>query len=70
MKVWPRRSSRVRMAGGTPAGGMPMGGMIDWIEMIPFNETRNYVQRVMENIVVYEARRTGALPAAMPQWSQ
>ena len=61
---------RVRMAGGTPAGGMPMGGMIDWIEMIPFNETRNYVQRVMENIVVYEARRTGALPAAMPQWSQ
>ncbi len=30
--------------------------MIDWIEMIPFNETRNYVQRVIENIAVYRAR--------------
>ncbi len=27
--------------------------MIDWIEMIPIYETRNYVQRVMENIQVY-----------------
>ena len=26
----------------------------NWIELIPFNETRNYVQRVMENIQVYE----------------
>ena len=23
--------------------------MVDWIERIPFTETRNYVQRVMEN---------------------
>jgi soluble lytic murein transglycosylase len=44
--------------------------MIDWIEMIPFNETRNYVQRVLENIVVYQARRSGTLPAMMAQWSQ
>jgi soluble lytic murein transglycosylase len=28
---------------------------IDWIERIPLQETRNYVQRVMENAVVYEA---------------
>lgn len=27
--------------------------MIDWIERIPFNETRNYVQRVMENTQIY-----------------
>ena len=27
---------------------------IDWIEHIPFNETRNYVQRVIENIQVYK----------------
>ena len=27
---------------------------IDWIELIPFNETRNYVQRVIENIQVYK----------------
>ena len=29
---------------------------IDWIELIPFNETRNYVQRVVENVVIYRAR--------------
>ncbi len=28
---------------------------IDWIERIPLTETRNYVQRVLENAVVYEA---------------
>ena len=28
---------------------------IDWIEKIPLSETRNYVQRVLENAVVYEA---------------
>ncbi|WP_169568919.1 lytic transglycosylase domain-containing protein [Sneathiella limimaris] len=26
---------------------------VDWIELIPFSETRNYVQRVMENLQVY-----------------
>ncbi len=30
-------------------------GWIDWIERIPIFETRNYVQRVLENAVVYEA---------------
>ena len=29
---------------------------IDWIEMIPFTETRNYVQRVLENLQVYRLR--------------
>ncbi|WP_165769406.1 lytic transglycosylase domain-containing protein [Arboricoccus pini] len=37
--------------------GDPRGGdahtMIDWIESIPFNETRNYVQRVSEAETVY-----------------
>ena len=32
---------------------------IDWIEMIPFGETRNYVQRVLENAQVYRARLAG-----------
>jgi soluble lytic murein transglycosylase len=32
---------------------------IDWVEKIPFSETRNYVQRVMENIQVYRARLAG-----------
>ncbi len=29
---------------------------VDWIERIPFAETRNYVQRVVENMQVYRAR--------------
>jgi soluble lytic murein transglycosylase len=30
--------------------------LIDWIEMIPYGETRNYVQRVLENLQVYRQR--------------
>ncbi len=33
---------------------------IDWIEMIPFSETRNYVQRVLENIEIYRNRLSGS----------
>jgi soluble lytic murein transglycosylase len=29
---------------------------VDWIERIPISETRNYVQRVIENMQVYRAR--------------
>ncbi|NQU55772.1 MAG: lytic transglycosylase domain-containing protein [Rhodospirillales bacterium] len=29
---------------------------IDWIEMIPFTETRNYVQRVLENLQIYRLK--------------
>jgi soluble lytic murein transglycosylase len=29
---------------------------VDWVERIPFSETRNYVQRVMENLQVYRVR--------------
>ncbi|MDA8585291.1 lytic transglycosylase domain-containing protein [Rhodobacteraceae bacterium] len=33
--------------------------IVDWIEHIPFNETRNYVMRVAESLPVYRARLTG-----------
>jgi soluble lytic murein transglycosylase len=36
---------------GTP--GNDLEKAINWIEKIPFTETRNYVQRVMENLEVY-----------------
>lgn len=39
------------------ANGDPRTGaidMVDWIEAIPIYETRNYVQRVLENAVVYD----------------
>lgn len=47
---------------------------IDWIEQIPFSETRNYVQRVMENAVIYTTLNGGpdqqsvaSGPAPQPQ---
>jgi soluble lytic murein transglycosylase len=33
----------------------PHVDVIDWIELIPFSETRNYVQRVLESVQVYRA---------------
>jgi soluble lytic murein transglycosylase len=35
---------------------------IDWVERIPFAETRNYVQRVMENLQIYHVRFESAAP--------
>jgi soluble lytic murein transglycosylase len=37
----------------------PVVDPVDWIEEIPFAETRNYVQRVLENIEVYRNRLSG-----------
>ncbi len=37
----------------------PLVDPVDWIEQIPFNETRNYVQRVVENMEVYRNRLAG-----------
>ncbi|WJY22752.1 lytic transglycosylase domain-containing protein [Fontisubflavum oceani] len=39
----------------------PSVDVIDWIEAIPFNETRNYIMRVTESLAIYEAQLTGAL---------
>ncbi len=33
----------------------PSVDAIDWIELIPFSETRNYIQRVLEGVQVYRA---------------
>jgi soluble lytic murein transglycosylase len=42
----------------------PKVDVVNWIERIPFTETRNYVQRVMENLAGYRAR-LGAAPVSM-----
>ena len=50
--------------------GDPRGGgisWIDWIEKIPFFETKNYVQRVVENAVVYEALHPDKAPYGQPR---
>jgi soluble lytic murein transglycosylase len=41
--------------------------VVDWIELIPFDETRNYVQRVSENILIYQARRDQQAALAMAE---
>jgi soluble lytic murein transglycosylase len=49
--------------------GDPRAGkidMVDWIEMIPFRETRNYVQRIMEGVGVYRDRLNGPFRAVPP----
>lgn len=33
--------------------------IVDWIENIPFNETRNYIMRVAESVPIYRMRMTG-----------
>jgi len=46
--------------------GDPRGrdiSMVDWIEMIPFNETRLYVQRVLENLQIYRGQDTNNVTA-------
>jgi len=42
------------------AYGDPRGrvDVLKWIEAIPYSETRAYVQRVIENSVVYDSMRT------------
>ena len=37
----------------------PKVDAVDWVELIPFSETRNYVQRIIENLQVYRARFGG-----------
>ena len=46
--------------------GDPRGAdvdVVDWIEAIPYRETRNYVMRVSESLAPYRARLTGQVPA-------
>ncbi len=49
------------------AYGDPRGrvDVLKWIEAIPFMETRGYVQRVIENSVVYDSMRGGPQQSAM-----
>ncbi len=43
---------------------MPDVDAVDWVESIPFSETRNYVERVLEGVQVYR-KRLGATGLAM-----
>ena len=56
-EAWMARLGDPRRAGGPD--------MIDWIEHIPFTETRNYVMRVSESLPIYRAR-LGKDPLPIP----
>jgi Soluble lytic murein transglycosylase and related regulatory proteins (some contain LysM/invasin domains) len=51
----PRRVDQWIARFGDPRG-KSLDAVIDWVELIPFGETRDYVQRVLENYQVYKAR--------------
>ena len=57
---WLAQNGDFRVAGGPD--------VLDWIEMIPFDETRNYVQRVTEGIAIYRAREGVVVPYPLAQW--
>ena len=44
----------------------PKNDAVDWVERIPLAETRNYVQRVTENLQVYGARMGASLATVEP----
>ncbi len=50
----PGRSKEWIEAYGDPRGGQV--DPIDWVESIPFQETRQYVQKVMQNVHIYRSR--------------
>ena len=41
---------------------------VDWVELIPFDETRNYVMRVTEALPIYRARIKGQPAPMVPRW--
>lgn len=59
----PRRAQNWSAINGDPR----LGGIdpVDWVELIPFRETRNYVQRVAESLPIYRAR-LGKTPLPVP----
>ncbi|MER9582696.1 lytic transglycosylase domain-containing protein [Mesorhizobium sp. M0276] len=54
----PNRASQWVARYGDPRG-KDIDAVVDWIERIPYTETRSYVQRVMENYEVYKMRISG-----------
>ena len=57
-RAGPRRAAQWVKKYGDPRG-KDIDTVVDWIERIPYTETRSYVQRVMENYEVYRMRISG-----------
>ena len=39
--------------------------VVDWVEMVPFTETRTYIMRVAEGVAIYRARQAPGQPVAI-----
>jgi soluble lytic murein transglycosylase len=66
----PHRVDQWLIDNGDPRGtGAGRPDMIDWLEQIPIGETRNYVQRVLENTAVYRAKLNEASATRQAQWT-
>ncbi|MEM6758491.1 MAG: lytic transglycosylase domain-containing protein [Pseudomonadota bacterium] len=64
----PGRADRWQELYGDPRNLPQNFDIVDWIEHIPFRETRNYVMRVTESLPVYRARLSGdPLPVPFTQ---
>ena len=55
-RQWMRRFGDPRKEGVDP---------IDWIETIPFEETREYVKKVLSNVQIYRARLGDPAPVRL-----
>lgn len=66
----PRNVEKWLVENGDPRLPVTAGGvnMITWIEEIPFGETRNYVERVTEGIVIYRALQGEAARDPITRW--
>ncbi len=60
----PNRVARWLESLGDPRTGKV--DMVDWIETLPFRETRDYVQRIMEGLAVYRDRLNGQVRTVPP----
>ena len=62
----PARVNRWLRRYGDPRHGLV--GPVDWIESLPFSETRNYIQRVFESYMIYRHRNApGRIALALNQ---
>ncbi len=59
----PHRAKRWLELHGDPR--VSLAEAIDWIESIPFSETRNYVQRALENLQIYRSHLRPGRPARL-----
>lgn len=59
----PYRAQQWRAEMGDPR--KDLNAAIDWIELIPLSETRNYVQRILEHLQVYRSKVNGGVKPKM-----